>query len=282
MSHATEEPARARPAFGHIQKNDTYTVLPRLSEEQYRRIAHLLPRQRGNTRLDARRVLEAVVYVQCTGIAWNVLPASFGPWQTVYARARRWARQGVLQSVMAEIAEPAGHAPMERLGGALDGEERASGMPRIVGRKRMKALADNLRPLIFGLAHHLKFERSDCGISQLQVAVMMNIEEWPGTGLERLATRLEVHPSTIGSAIRDIAERGWLRPQARDPRDKRRAWLELSESGHRVIGQVRAERSDQLVRQFLKLSPEQFLRLEQATFVLQAIQSGLSRALFHS
>lgn len=42
-----------------------------------------------------RRFIEAVVYVQRTGIAWDDLPGEFGRPPSVYRRFRRWSQQGI-------------------------------------------------------------------------------------------------------------------------------------------------------------------------------------------
>jgi transposase len=46
----------------------------------------------------ARRIIEAILYVDRTGCAWRYLPAEFPPWRTVYgylppgAMTARWPR----------------------------------------------------------------------------------------------------------------------------------------------------------------------------------------------
>lgn len=70
-----------------------------LSEAQYRRIEHVLPRQRGNVRIPNRQVLNAILYVAEHGCKWRGLPERFGNWHTVYTRMNRWAKNGVLERV---------------------------------------------------------------------------------------------------------------------------------------------------------------------------------------
>ena len=70
-----------------------------LTEEQYERIAPLLPRQRGNVRLPNLQVLNAILYVAEHGCKWRGLPNRFGNWHTVYVRMNRWAKSGVLDRV---------------------------------------------------------------------------------------------------------------------------------------------------------------------------------------
>lgn len=75
-----------------------------LTREQFdEHIAPLLPRQRGNVRLDNLQVINAVLYVAANGCKWRALPSHYGPWHTVYVRMSRWARAGVLDAVFEQL-----------------------------------------------------------------------------------------------------------------------------------------------------------------------------------
>jgi transposase len=37
------------------------------------------------------------------GGSWRDLPASFGPWQTLYTRYRRWHKAGIWQHILETI-----------------------------------------------------------------------------------------------------------------------------------------------------------------------------------
>ncbi len=67
-----------------------------LTREQFEQIAPLLPRQRGNVRLDNFDVVNAILFVTANGCKWRALPAHYGPWHTIYTRMSRWAKAGVL------------------------------------------------------------------------------------------------------------------------------------------------------------------------------------------
>ena len=70
-----------------------------ITEEQYQRIAHCLPVQRGNVILSNLQVLNAILYVAEHGCNWRGLPPRFGNWHTVYVGMNRWAKSGVLERV---------------------------------------------------------------------------------------------------------------------------------------------------------------------------------------
>ena len=70
-----------------------------ITEAQYSKIEHCLPRQRGNVRLTNLQVLNAILYVAENGCKWRSLPKHFGRWHTVYTRMSRWAKKGVLVGI---------------------------------------------------------------------------------------------------------------------------------------------------------------------------------------
>jgi transposase len=77
---------------------------PRLvDDELWDMIAPLLPRERrryrypGRRRLDDRKVLNGILFVLTTGIAWQRLPQElgFGSGMTCWRRLREWQQAGV-------------------------------------------------------------------------------------------------------------------------------------------------------------------------------------------
>jgi transposase len=74
-----------------------------LTPEQFEQIAPLLPRQRGNVRLDNFDVVNAILYVAANGCKWRALPSHYGPWHTLYTRMSRWAKAGVLDGLFEQL-----------------------------------------------------------------------------------------------------------------------------------------------------------------------------------
>ena len=70
-----------------------------LNEQQYQRIAALLPVQRGNVKIENRTLLNALIYRTENGCKWRALPESFGNWHGIYVRLNRWSENGVLERV---------------------------------------------------------------------------------------------------------------------------------------------------------------------------------------
>ena len=74
-----------------------------ITAEQYARIEPVLPRQRGNVRIDNLNVLNAILYVAEHGCKWRGLPKRFGNWHSIYTRMNRWAKNGVLDAVFEKL-----------------------------------------------------------------------------------------------------------------------------------------------------------------------------------
>jgi len=67
----------------------------------------LLPgtdRDRGVTAKDNRLFMEAVLWRVRVGGPWRDLPPSFGNWNSVFRRFRRWAAKGVFESLFKHLS----------------------------------------------------------------------------------------------------------------------------------------------------------------------------------
>lgn len=81
-----------------------------LTDADWARIEPLMPSsdgQRGRPFRDHRQVIEGIVYRLRTGIAWRDLPDSFGPWQTVWKRHRRFSADGTWDKIHARLVAEA-------------------------------------------------------------------------------------------------------------------------------------------------------------------------------
>ena len=81
-----------------------------LSDAQWERLAPLLPGKPGDPgrhARDNRLFLEAVLWIARTGASWRDLPESFGHWNSVFQRFRRWAKKGVFEQVFKVLSEDA-------------------------------------------------------------------------------------------------------------------------------------------------------------------------------
>jgi putative transposase len=80
----------------------------RLTDAQWSRIEDLIPGKPGDpgrTGNDNRLFLDAIVWMARTGTPWRDLHCSFGNWNSVFRRFRRWAIAGVWERIMGALAD---------------------------------------------------------------------------------------------------------------------------------------------------------------------------------
>jgi len=74
-----------------------------ITREEFKKIEGLLPVQRGNVKHDNLTFLNALLHMAANGCKWRALPKEFGNWNSIYRRANRWAKLGVLDRVFAAL-----------------------------------------------------------------------------------------------------------------------------------------------------------------------------------
>ena len=75
-----------------------------LSDEDWALLEPLLPTSRKSARVDDRKIMNAIFYVQRIGMPWRDLPARYGPYTTAYNRFNRWSRRGIWKRVFDQLA----------------------------------------------------------------------------------------------------------------------------------------------------------------------------------
>ncbi len=125
------------------------------------RLAPFFPKSRGKARVDDRRVLSGIIFVNRNGLRWRDAPSVYGPPKTLYNRWVRWTRMGVFARMLIELADAgrddslamidATHHKAHRTASSLRGQK---GGKRLIGRtkgglnSKLHALADALgRPV---------------------------------------------------------------------------------------------------------------------------------------
>lgn len=78
-----------------------------LSAREWERIKDYLPPERsgqkGRPRKDNRMMLNGILWILRTGCQWRELPESYGSWQSVYARFRKWEKDGIFEKIFREL-----------------------------------------------------------------------------------------------------------------------------------------------------------------------------------
>ena len=75
----------------------------KINEAQYEKIGKILPKQRGNIKLNNIDFINALLYICENGCKWRALPKEYGNWHTIYVRFNRWAKNGVLERLFLEL-----------------------------------------------------------------------------------------------------------------------------------------------------------------------------------
>lgn len=75
-----------------------------LMDVQMERLRALFPKSHGKPRVDDRRVLSGIVFVNRNGLRWRDAPKDYGPHKTLYNRWKRWGEAGVFTRMMERLA----------------------------------------------------------------------------------------------------------------------------------------------------------------------------------
>ena len=74
-----------------------------LTEAQMERLKPFFPLSHGVPRVDDRRVLSGIIFVNRNGLRWRDAPPIYGPHKTLYNRWYRWSRMGVFAKILLEL-----------------------------------------------------------------------------------------------------------------------------------------------------------------------------------
>jgi transposase len=65
-----------------------------LTDEQMERLKPFFPKSHGKPRVDDRRVLSGIIFINRNGLRWCDAPREYGPPKTLYNRWKRWGDMG--------------------------------------------------------------------------------------------------------------------------------------------------------------------------------------------
>jgi transposase len=78
-----------------------------LTDTQMDRLRPFFPKSHGRPRVDDRRVLSGIIFINRNGLRWCDAPAVYGPPKTLYNRWKRWCGMGVFARIMEGLASEA-------------------------------------------------------------------------------------------------------------------------------------------------------------------------------
>ena len=75
-----------------------------LTDAQMERLKPFFPLSHGVPRVDDKRVLSGIIFINRNGLRWRDAPFEYGPPKTLYNRWVRWGRLGVFARMLTELA----------------------------------------------------------------------------------------------------------------------------------------------------------------------------------
>jgi len=79
-----------------------------LTPREWERVSPLLPPQntgqKGRPPKDNRVMLNGMLWIDRSGAQWRELPECYGPWQSVYARFRKWKNEGIFERIFKALS----------------------------------------------------------------------------------------------------------------------------------------------------------------------------------
>ena len=66
------------------------------------------PKSPGKPRVDDRRVLSGILFINRNGLRRRDAPAECGPRKTLYSRWKRWSETGIFARMLRELADQGG------------------------------------------------------------------------------------------------------------------------------------------------------------------------------
>jgi transposase len=79
-----------------------------LTDAQLERLKPFFPKSHGKPRVDDRRVLSGIIFINRNGLRWCDAPRESGPHKTLYNRWKRWSDMGVFGRIMEGLAAEGG------------------------------------------------------------------------------------------------------------------------------------------------------------------------------
>ncbi len=75
-----------------------------LTDAQIARLEPFFPKAHGKPRVDDRRLLGGIIFVNRNSLRWPDAPTTYGPYKTLYNRWKRWSDNGIFARMMAGLA----------------------------------------------------------------------------------------------------------------------------------------------------------------------------------
>ncbi len=138
------------------------------------------------------------------------------------------------------------------------------------------ATATRLRMVLGQLSRKLRVTdaASIAGLSPTRISVLLGVDRRGPIRISELAELESLNPTMLSRSISSLVEAGLL-ARVSDAGDRRAAWVQVSDAGHRLAERMRRERTEVVDRGMADLSSEDRRVLERAIPALEALAARL-------
>lgn len=133
-----------------------------------------------------------------------------------------------------------------------------------------------LRVAIGRLSRRLRFTTagSEAGLTPTRISVLLSVDRHGPMRIAELAEQENLNPTMLSRAIGQLVDDGTLE-RVCDDRDRRAAWVNVTEAGHRLAEGIRRERTDALNDALSGLDADDRRLLERALPALEGLAAQL-------
>jgi DNA-binding MarR family transcriptional regulator len=136
--------------------------------------------------------------------------------------------------------------------------------------------AVRLRAAIGRLSRRLRSTPSGraAGLTPTAISVLLNVDRSGPLRLSELASSEGINPTMLSRVVADMVGDGLLE-RSSDEDDRRAAWVEATDAGHRLCARMRRERTDAVNDAMSGLGADERRRIEKALPALEALAEQL-------
>jgi DNA-binding MarR family transcriptional regulator len=136
--------------------------------------------------------------------------------------------------------------------------------------------ASRLRVAVGRLSRRLRITAagSEAGLTPTRISVLLSVDRHGPIPIADLAELESLNPTMLSRAISKLVDDGTLE-RVSDDRDRRAAWVNVTDAGHRLAERMRRERTDALNEALGGLDGDDRRLLERALPALEGLAAEL-------
>jgi DNA-binding MarR family transcriptional regulator len=138
------------------------------------------------------------------------------------------------------------------------------------------ATAARLRTVLGRLSRQLRTTAAstDAGLTPTKISVLLSVDRRGRTRISEVAELEALNPTLLSRTISTLVDAGLL-DRVSDAGDRRAAWVEVTDEGHRLAERMRRERTEVVNRGMSALPAAERRIVEQAIPALEALADEL-------